>query len=744
MDLHKETVDGITWNAEADAKHSLEVTFARHGETDWNKKGKMQGQSDIPLNDAGRAQAKALAKELRGRKFDAVISSDLKRASETAEIVARELGLPKPEHWEILRERNQGEWDGRLWEDVRSQFNLSPTVSLNSHPGNPPGGESLQQFLDRGAQAARKMRATFPEKRVLVVSHAGTIGALRVAEERLPVSEAFQRVKNANALHLTLKPRFIRIPDVLDCWFESGSMPYAQSHFPFDREHMLHKNGKELPPGFPADFIAEGIDQTRGWFYTLTVLSTALFNRPAFRHCIVNGTVLAEDGKKMSKRLKNYPEPLVVVEKHGADAVRFALMSSPAVRGEDLRFSEKTVEESLRNVLLPLWNAYAFFVTYANTSGWKPRDVREHSSHPLDRWIRAEVQDLVNRMTTELDRYDLSATCAELHDTIDALTNWYVRLSRRRFAGKAGIHAEESATAAFEEDQEAALTTLYDVLLTISQLLAPFCPFITDAIYLNLVPEKHGSVHLTDWPEPRALSKEEERLLAKTRVLRSVVSLGLTVRAEKKIKLRQPLAGAVIAIPPTLLKEPLGDEEISLLQEELNVKEIDVIADPGSLAQAVAMVDARKVGPRLGSRVQELIAAGKRGEFTQAKDGSILIGEERLAPDEARIVYVGKEGQDVAADRGIVVSINTTLSQELSIEGCGRDLIRAIQKERKDAGLAIGDRIKLTLENADDIVASCGGQIVKETNAVLEEDAKGDPHEVRMDGRTILFRFEKL
>ncbi|MDD4319031.1 MAG: class I tRNA ligase family protein [Candidatus Peribacteraceae bacterium] len=742
MDLHKETVDGLTWNAIAD-DGAVQVTLARHGETDWNRDGKLQGGGvDNPLNETGRKQASALAASLHKGSFDAIISSDLSRAVETAEILSEKLGIPVAGKWESLRERAVGDWEGKPRDEVRHSLGIPSSASLSFMHQDPPNGETFAAFLQRTEEAARRLRREFPGKRVLLVGHGGTICALRMMTERLPFEQASELSKNGGTFEITLRPAFTRIPDVLDCWFESGAMPYAQSHYPFEME-FTEKKRKNLPPGFPADFIAEGLDQTRGWFYTLTVLSSALFKRPAFLNCVVNGIVLAEDGKKMSKRLKNYPEPLAVTEKHGADALRFALMSSPAVRGEDLRFSEKTVEEALRNVLLPLWNTYAFFVTYANAVHWEPSPTRAHSPHPLDRWIRAETQDLANRMTEQLEAYDLSATCAELHDTVDALTNWYVRLSRRRFAGKGGIH-DATEGAGTEQDRNDALSTLYDVLLTVSQLLAPFCPFITETVYRNLVAEEHGSVHLTDWPATRELTKAEETLLRKTRLLRAIVSLGLKVRAERKIKTRQPLAKAIVAVPAALKVESLSAEEIRLLQEELNVKEVEMVDDPGALADSIAQVDARKVGPRLGARVQELIAAGKRGEFTVAPDGTVLILDERLAADEATVVYRGKEGRDVAADKGIVVSLDTAVSPELELEGCGRDLIRAIQKERKDAGLSVADRIKLAIEGADDVLQVCGAQIEKETNAVLEKQAGGEPRQAELNGRPVTFRFEKL
>jgi isoleucyl-tRNA synthetase len=458
--------------------------------------------------------------------------------------------------------------------------------------------------------------------------------------------------------------------------------------------------------------------------------------------------ILAEDGKKMSKRLKNYPDPSDVINRHGADALRFALMSSPVVRAEEMRFSEKPVEEAVRAVLLPLWNVYSFFVTYANAAGFEPMITRRHSDHPLDCWIRAEAQDLVNRMTKQLDRYDLSAGCAEIHDTIDALTNWYVRLSRRRFAGKGEVDEEDTSPAALicdhKEECFAALGTLYDVLLTISQVLAPFCPFITDAIYVNLVPESHGSIHLTDWPEPRALSKEERKLMERNRLLRAVTSLGYTIRAGKKLKVRQPLARATVAFPPNLAKSiSLTEEDRDLLKKELNVKDLEITDDPGALARRIALVDARKVGPRLGARVQEVIRVGKDGDFTVREDGAVLILEEVLTPEEVAIVYRGAEGQDVAADHGIVVSMDTTVTEELRIEGQARDLIRVIQKLRKESGLHFTDRIALSVNGLSKVMEAHGEAIAQETTAILQAN-EGKAQTLEVSGMPVTIRIRKV
>ncbi|ALM09534.1 MAG: isoleucyl-tRNA synthetase [Candidatus Peribacter riflensis] len=745
LDLHKHIVDEITWNAGSKKTDTL-LTVVRHGQTDYNKQDLVNGGNiDTLLNETGREQVHALAKKLKKRKFDVIISSDLKRAVETAEILSAELKVPHTARWKELRERDTGDWTGKPVKDFITLLPRSITASPALHPGTPPGGESLQAFLQRLETVLEKIRAEFPGKRVLVACHSGPLRGLQAIVDNLSFAEAAViDPKNAETTDLALPALMHRIPEVLDCWFESGSMPYAQSHFPFDFAQA--GKGKKSPPGFPADFIAEGIDQTRGWFYTLMILSSALFKKPAFFNCIVNGIVLAEDGKKMSKRLKNYPEPTEVVNRHGADAVRFTFMSSPAVRGEDLRFSEKLVEETVRSVLLPLWNVYSFFVTYANAAGFEPTGSRGHSGHPLDRYLRAEVQDLVNRMTKQLDGYDLSAACAEIHETIDALTNWYVRLSRRIFAGKGAADEEDTSPSAelseHDAEQAAALGTLYDALLTLCQTLAPFCPFLTEAIYLNLVPEAHTSIHLSDWPEPRALTAEEWELLKRNRLMRHIVSLGHAIRSGKKIKVRQPLARATVALPPSLAALRLTEEDRDLLKNELNVKDLEFTDDPGTLACRIAQVDARKVGPRLGARVQEIIRAGKSGAFTVKEDGSVLILDEVLAPDEVAIVYRGKEGQDAAVDQGIVVCMETAITEELKREGLARDVIRAVQKLRKEAGLHFTDRIALSMDGLADVQKEHGAAIAQETNALWEQN-DGEAQSVTIDGTDVTVRLQK-
>ncbi len=741
MDLHKETVDTIAWPGSEDAA-TVHATFVRHGETSFNAEWKANGWTMEPLTEKGKNQAAETAKRLLKQKFDVLLCSDLPRARETADIIAKALKMKVTECPE-LRERNIGPWEGKSDKEILSKHpHVDPSFHTTSFHHETPDGkcESLSQFLERAQTAQKKLLAEFPGKRVLIVSHGGMIRAFRALTENLTYREAAGLMpNNAGIYPMPLHPLTKRTPEVLDCWFESGSMPYAQMNFPFNPTSRADSGNNPIPVNFPANFIAENLDQTRGWFYTLIVLSTALFDAPAFDHCICGGIILAEDGKKMSKRLKNYPDPMELMGTHGADALRFALMSSPVVRAETLRFSEKSVREATQNVLLPFWNTYSFFVTYANAANWEPTGSRKTSGHPLDQWIRAEVQDLTNRMTKQLDAYDLSATCAELGDTIDALTNWYVRLSRRRFAGKSGIHAVAGPSAEADQDRTAAIGTLYDVLLTLSQLLAPFCPMITEAVYLNLVPEDHGSIHLTDWPDVRKLTEKEESLIVKTRLLRTIASLGMKIRADAKLKTRQPLSKAVIAIPKSMKKgATLAPSEILLLQEELNVKTIELAEDVSALAKPIAMVDARKVGPRLGARVQEIIQAGKRGDFSIAEDGAVLIGDERMSPDEVTIVYKGNEGEGVLADRGVVLSLDTRVTPALAREGDVRDLIRAIQQLRKEQGYAITDHLIIGITGADALLKDFRELIEQETSVKIG-NTKGTSSSVALsEGKAVL------
>ncbi|OIP79818.1 isoleucine--tRNA ligase [Candidatus Peregrinibacteria bacterium CG2_30_44_17] len=483
-----------------------------------------------------------------------------------------------------------------------------------------------------------------------------------------------------------------RIPEVLDCWFESGAMPYAQEHYPFENKERFEKN-------FPAEYIAEGLDQTRGWFYTLVVLGTALFGKSPFKNVIVNGLVLAEDGKKMSKRLKNYPEPKLVFDKHGADALRFYMMNSPVVKADTLRFSEKGVDEVIKGVILPVWNSYSFLVTYANIDGWEPSG--EKPSHKLDRWILSELQLLVGEVTEHMDAYDLQKATDAIPKFIDNLTNWYIRRSRRRFWRNEN-----------DSDKNSAYATLHEVLVTLSKVLAPFCPFISEEIFCNLTGKE--SVHLEDWPKPD-MDAVDADLSMEIKVTRKVVTLGHGVRSQKQIKVRQPLAKVQIALPEHLKH----DFEEDVILEELNVKQLEILDDASEVAEFKVSPNAKVLGPKYGGEVQNIIKAAKAGEF-QLDGDTVKIGEYTLSGDEVSIGYEGKEGYDVASEDGVVVALDTKITQELKLEGYARDMVRIIQDMRKEAEYNVSDRILVGIETngkASDAINSFADYISGETLA---------------------------
>ena len=380
-----------------------------------------------------------------------------------------------------------------------------------------------------------------------------------------------------------------RVPHVLDCWFESGSMPYAQQHYPFDIDD------KAFAKIFPADFIAEGLDQTRGWFYTLLVLSTALEKGPAFKNVVVNGIVLAEDGRKMSKRLKNYPSPEEVFDKFGSDTLRIYFLQSGAMRGEDLKFSEEGLVDMTRKVLLPLWNAYTFLATYAAVDGFDPeKDLQTEPQHELDRWITVKLELLKQLVQNEMEQYHLSRTVAPLIDFLDDLTNWYIRRSRRRFWKSEN-----------DSDKFQAYSTLYSVLLDFCKLAAPFIPFIAETVYQQLklghANTAADSVHLCPYPEAAKVSTKQRGLAQQMDLARNIVALGRELREKEKLRIRQPLAKLFVGMADAAGKENLAPM-LSIIKEELNVKEVEFAA-PGSMARWTLKPNFKLLGKKLGAKM---------------------------------------------------------------------------------------------------------------------------------------------
>jgi isoleucyl-tRNA synthetase len=463
-----------------------------------------------------------------------------------------------------------------------------------------------------------------------------------------------------------------RVPEVLDCWFESGSMPFAQSHYPFENKEWVEQH--------TADFIVEYIAQTRGWFYTMHVLSVALFDRPAFKNCICHGVVLDEDGRKLSKRLRNYPDPEEVFESIGSDALRWFLVSSPILRGLDLRIDRdgSGISEVVRLVLNPIWNAWYFFTLYANVEGYRA-SLRTDSTHLLDRYVLAKTRALVVSVTRRLDDYDLAGACNDVTAFLDALNNWYIRRSRERFWGA-------------EVDRDA-FDTLYTVLHTLTRLAAPLLPYLTEEVYRGLTGEE--SVHLADWPDADHLPADDELVAHMDRV-REVCSAALSLREARNLRVRLPLARLTVAGRETASLAAYRD----LIADELNVKEVVFSDDLAAFGQFVLRPNGKVLGPKLGGAVQQVIKAAKAGEWQALDDGTVSVAGHTLAAGEFDLALTAPEGAATAALRGndAVVNLDVEVTDELRAEGTARDLIRLVQQARKDADLAVTDRIRLTVQ----------------------------------------------
>ncbi|WP_304239506.1 isoleucine--tRNA ligase [Gracilinema caldarium] len=486
-----------------------------------------------------------------------------------------------------------------------------------------------------------------------------------------------------------------RIPEVLDCWFESGAMPYAQNHYPFENKEFFESH-------FPADFISEGLDQTRGWFYTLTILGAALFNRPAFKNCVVNGLVLAEDGKKMSKSLRNYTDPMDVINTFGADALRLFLMHSAVVKADDLRYSDEGVKEVLKSIIIPLWNSYSFFVTYANIDGMKPTGAPENPSNPLDKWILSVAESMVEKVTTALDGYDMNRAIDPIVEFIDLLNNWYIRRSRRRF-----WRSEN------DSDKAEAYGTLYSVLKKISLVAAPIMPYTTEAIWQNLRLESDPiSVHLADYPLADT-KRKDEGLEFKMSVVQHAVSMGRALRYQYNIKVRQPLRSVeLVTRNPEEKKVLLEMEEI--IREELNVKNVIFRDNEEDLVEYQAKANFRVLGKELGKDMKaaaERIEALSQQEIQGLLDGATLSIEVNgknvdLTAEKLDIRRIEKAQVKVLNEGTLTVGLDMEVTEELAQEGDVRDLVRGIQNLRKESGFDVTDRIKLTLFGSDKLKAA--------------------------------------
>ena len=610
----------------------------RHGQADFNVKGLISSEIDNvdPLTEEGKNQTLKSAKELKGKGIDLIIASDFQRTKETAEIVAKEIGLDTSAiiFDKRIREMSTGNLNKHKWSEYESQYKDSVDRMT---PGAIKEGETYGDIKRRAGDFLFDIDKKYSGKKILIVSHGGPILCMHMVTHMATKKKSLRMNESGNFKHENAEWREIqfvpfshnadfeidfhkpyidlisvtcdcgkemkRVPDVFDCWFESGAMPFAQHHYPFENKDIFDPERKI---GFPADFIAEGLDQTRGWFYTLLVLGIGLFGQSPYKNVIVNGLVLAEDGKKMSKRLRNYPDVNYVFDTYGADAMRYYMVSSPVVHSEDLRFSEKGVDEVVKKIIMRLSNVYSFYEMYKNDV---PHINVKESTNVLDVWMLSRLAEVRDEVTERMIGYELDKATRPFSDLIDDLSTWYLRRSRDRFKGDDIL------------DKTNALATARLVLLQTTKLLAPFMPFVSESIYQKLKSDTDAeSVHMCSWPEREERSGVALSLMAETR--KAVTSL-LTLRAKANIKVRQPLSSAVVN------SEKLSGKEdfLSIIADEVNVKKVTVDT---------------------------------------------------------------KQSEEVTLD--------TNITDELKDEGLVRDMIRGIQEERKNLGLSPKDTVNVTIE----------------------------------------------
>ncbi|NTV41323.1 MAG: class I tRNA ligase family protein, partial [Candidatus Moranbacteria bacterium] len=612
---------------------------------------------------------------------------------ETAEIINQKTNIEIIES-DLLKEIVYGEWNNKTVSERGSEYDEYKKVIKN----NPEErfkyrlgltGESRKNVMERTIEFIKEISSSkYAGKTVLVVAHGINFATMRMYFERLSTSDYFKN--NAEEADHNLISTFYfgeggqlfdlhkdkldgleckcekcggamkRVPDVLDTWFDSGSMPYAQKHYPFE-------NQEKFENGFPAEFIAEGVDQTRAWFYYLHLIATAIKDKNAFNNVIVNGIVLAEDGKKMSKRLKNYPDPTYLFDKYGADAVRFYLMSSPVVAADNLNFKESDVADLVRGMFRMLWNSYSFFALYANIDGFDPKKEKVKSENLLDKWILSELNILIKEVDENMEKYDLSRTARLFPKFIDNLSNWYIRRSRKRF-----WKSENDA------DKDFAYQTLHTVLVELLKLMAPFTPFMSEEIYKNLTGET--SVHLAQFPvaDERLI---DEKLNDKMEKVRDIISLGLQLRAQAKIKVRQPLSEIQVLVQTLEKGQSLGDEFDSMIEEELNVKDVKMIyQNPAWFIE--------------GDENNEWI----HGEI-----------------------------------KGLHLFLNIKITPELKLEGQAREIVRFIQEMRKEAGYEVENHISVQFEGMEEVFEKFSDLIAKETLADAIEKGAGEDFDLKKE-----------
>lgn len=544
-----------------------------------------------------------------------------------------------------------------------------------------------------------------------------------------------ENVDHLTFTHTSEDGTYRRIPEVLDCWFESGSMPYAQLHYPFENKELFEQ-------GFPAEFIAEGLDQTRGWFYTLTVLSTALFDKPAFKNVIVNGIVMAEDGKKMSKRLKNYTAPDELMETFGADALRLYLINSGLVKAEEQRFTDAGVKDMVRKALLPWYNSFKFFQTYAEVDGWSPVKNFKTSDNIVDRWLISNLQTLKKNIAKEMEEYHLYNVVPALFTFIEDLTNWYIRLNRSRFWGDG-----------LTDDKCAAYSTLYTALRELTISMAPFSPFFSEYVFQELRkmnPAEAESVHLCDYPEANDFLINKDLEIAVDR-MQQLILLGRQKRNQVQIKVKTPLKRLTI-----IHKDQKLLDEIAKLSEyirsELNIKNIEYSTDEEKFIKLYAKPNLPLLGKKLGKDMGKFKAQIEKltsRELTELEEQQALrIDGVLFSPEEILVFREAKEGTEAMSNRFISIDIDTKPDQNLLNEGVAREMVSFIQKTRKDMNFNVSDRIAVAFCANDELSAIAKqfkDYITGETLAadMVQVSATGE-HETELDNGKFSITLKKV
>ncbi|MCZ6502942.1 MAG: isoleucine--tRNA ligase [Gammaproteobacteria bacterium] len=518
-----------------------------------------------------------------------------------------------------------------------------------------------------------------------------------------------------------------RIEEVLDCWFESGSMPYAQLHYPFENQALFDK-------GFPAEFIAEGLDQTRGWFYTLIVLGTALFGKHPFKNVIVNGIVMAEDGKKMSKRLRNYTPPDTLMETYGADALRLYLINSGLVRADEQRFLDSGVKDMVRRALLPWLNAFKFLTTYAQIDKWSPANKQTEPENIMDQWILSRLQSLKVNIAEEMENYRLYNVVPALFEFIEDLTNWYIRLNRSRF------WVEEMT-----QDKASAYSTLYTTIYELSLSMAPFAPFLSETIYQELrafgdtqLPE---SVHMCTYPEAdnHRIKPLLERAVTR---MQHIVLLGRQKRNREKVKTKFPLSRLTVVHKDTQLLDEIGRLG-DYIKTELNVKTVEYSTDENKYITLYAKPNSPRLGKRFGKRFKdfkqkiETLDAQSINKFQE--QGKMEIDGEQLVSEDILVFREAREGTNALSDRYVSIDLDCKLNEELIREGLAREVINRIQKSRKDAGFNVSDRIRISIKASNELLLA----IRQHRSHIMNETLTLEIEESEIDELPLLFEIDE-